>query len=90
MTFMRRICIGYFLLYLYFLGWKPGTSLKVKENYDLMSQIIGVNWYLKGNQIRVGLMYQGNGLIQESIKPMASSEVFDKIEHLKLYSMWHY
>ena len=65
-------------------------KFKSEENYDLMSQIIGVNWYLKGNQIRVGLMYQRNGFDSEIHKTTGRGEVFDKVEHLKLYSMWHY
>jgi len=65
-------------------------KFKDEDNYDLNSQILGVNWYLKGNQIRVGLMYQRDSFESEVYESNGRGEVFDKVEHLKLYSMWHY
>ena len=65
-------------------------KFKDEDNYDLNSQILGVNWYLKGNQIRVGLMYQRDNFESEIYENNGRGEVFDKVEHLKLYSMWHY
>ena len=73
-----------------FFRFEYWDRLSGQDNYDLSSQVYGVNCYLKGNQIRLGLMYQVDKFGSELLTRNTRGETFDDNRQVKITSMWHY
>ena len=72
-----------------FIRYENWDRFKQKSSYDQTSQVYGLNWYLKGNNIRVGLFYQLDQYDSNLQNADARGRIFDKDKTIKLTTMWH-
>jgi len=73
-----------------FIRYEKWNKFKQEDNFNLISQVLGVNWYLKGNKIRVGLFFQHDKYDQNLRSTNKRGEAFEDNKQVKLTTMWHY
>lgn len=73
-----------------FLRYERWDRFNQADDYGLTSKVAGVNWYLKGNKIRVGLYYQYDEFEENLHQTDDRGREFDSMSQVKLTSMWHY
>ena len=71
-----------------FVRYEVWDQFKEKDNYEQRAMAGGVNWYLKGNKIRVGLFYEFKQLESNLQSADSRGRVFENQKSLKLTSMW--
>lgn len=73
-----------------FIRFEKWDKFNQEDNYNLISQVAGLNWYLKGNKIRLGLFYQYDKFDKNLRSANKLGETFEDDKQVKLTSMWHY
>lgn len=73
-----------------FLRYEKWDKFKKISDYDLVSQVAGINWYLKGNKLRLGLIYQYDKLDSNLRLANKRGKTFEDDRQIKLTTMWHY
>lgn len=73
-----------------FVRYEKWDRFKKKSDYELESHVAGINWYLKGNKIRVGLAYQYDKLDSNLRSTNGRGQTFEDDRQIKLTSMWHF
>ncbi len=71
-----------------FLRYEKWDRFKELSEYGQNSFVGGVNWYLKGNKIRMGLFYQFDQIDRNLQSADNRGRVFENEKSLKLTSMW--
>lgn len=73
-----------------FVRYESWDRFSEKSGFVQTGQVYGINWYLKGNDIRLGLAFDtkdyGNALTQTDSR----GRTFQKIDNLRLTTMWHF
>ncbi len=74
-----------------FARYESWDRFKQADEYNLTSVVGGVNWYLKGNKVRVGVVYQSDKL-DTNIRGSADdrNHIFENNKEIKLTTMFHF
>ena len=71
-------------------SWNKFLQESDSQDYHFSSNVLGVNWYLRGNNMRVALVYQEDQYGDSILETDKLGNSFDKVNKLKLISMWHF
>lgn len=73
-----------------FVRYESWDRFKERDDYNLESYVAGVNWYMKGNKIRIGLFYQKDELDSHLRQTDDRGRQFEDNEQVKFVTMFHY
>ena len=73
-----------------FVRYEKWDRFDSASGYDFLSAVAGINWYLKGNNLRLGLVFQYDSYDNNIVLTDGRGRSSDKNRQILLTSMWHY